>query len=229
MKKSTMKKFSLAAVVLGLTVGGAGVLINQANASTGAADTQTGQNNNQKISSINLSQTDAINKFNEKFGSVSIEEIKLEAQNGKYIYEIEGFDSQNEYKAKIDASSGNIIKSKTEELDADDKKEALDIGNLIDRDQAMQIAQQSAQDQPVKWTLEKDNGKAIWEIEFENGNKETEVEVDASSQKVLKSETDDHDKNMKHDKDDDHNRDEKHDKDDHDRDDQHDHDHDDDD
>ncbi|WP_236692612.1 hypothetical protein [Lactobacillus kitasatonis] len=36
MKKSTMKKFSLAAVVLGLTVGGAGVLINQANASTGA-------------------------------------------------------------------------------------------------------------------------------------------------------------------------------------------------
>ena len=31
-----MKKFSLAAVVLGLTVGGAGVLINQANASTGA-------------------------------------------------------------------------------------------------------------------------------------------------------------------------------------------------
>lgn len=77
MKKSTMKKFSLTAVVLGLTVGGAGVLINQANASTGAADTQTGQNNNQKISSINLSQTDAINKFNEKFGSVSIEEINL--------------------------------------------------------------------------------------------------------------------------------------------------------
>lgn len=56
-----------------------GVLINQANASTGAADTQTGQNNNQKTSSITLSQTDAINKFNEKFGSVSIEEIKLEA------------------------------------------------------------------------------------------------------------------------------------------------------
>lgn len=67
----------------------------------------------------------------------------------------------------------------------------------------MQIAQQSAQDQPIKWALEKDNGKAIWEIEFENGNKETEVEVDASSQKVLKSETGDHDKNMKHDKDDD--------------------------
>ncbi|GMM13278.1 PepSY domain-containing protein [Lactobacillus amylovorus subsp. animalium] len=228
MKKSTIKKLSLSAAILGLTVGGAGVLINQANASTGAVDTQTSQTNNINASSIGLSQSDAINKFNEKFGSVSIKEIELKAKNGKYVYEIEGFDSQNEYKAKIDANSGNILKSKTEKLDADDKNEALDLGIVIDREQATQVAQQSAQGQQVKWVLEKDDGKTIWEIEFENGNKETEVEVDANSQKVLKTKTEDDHKDKDHDKDD-HDGDDKHDHNqnydnyrDHDRDDDHD-------
>lgn len=142
MKKSTIKKLSFTAAALGLAVGGAGVLINQVNASTGASVTQNNQQT--KAANINLSQADAINKFNEKFGSKSIKEIKLEAKKGNYVYEIEGFDSQNEYKVKIDANNGNILKSKTEKLDSDDKNEVLDLNNIIDREQATQIAQQSA-------------------------------------------------------------------------------------
>ena len=190
MRKSTIKKISLTATFLGLTVGGTSVLLNQVNASTGApATTKTTQEN--KATGINLSQSDAINKFNEKYGSKAIEEIELETKKDKYVYEIKGFDSQNEYEVKIDASNGNVLKSDTEKLDSDDKNEQLDLNNIIDREQATQIAQQSVQGQPVKWTLEKDNGQTIWEIEFENGDKETEVKIDANSQKVLKTEVDD--------------------------------------
>lgn len=188
MKKSTIKKLSLTAAVLGLTLGG-GVLINQVHASDGI--TATTQEN--KATGINLSQSDAINKFNEKYGSKSIKEIELEAKKDKYVYEITGFDSQNEYEVKINASNGNILKFDTEKLDSDDKNEQLDLNNIINREQATQIAQQSVQGQPVKWSLEKKDGRTIWEIEFENGDKETKVEIDANSQKIVKTEVDDED------------------------------------
>ena len=86
-------------------------------------------------------KSDAINKFNEKYGSKSIKEIELKNKKNKYIYEVEGFDSEKEYKVKIDASSGKILKAKSENLDADDKEEALDLNSLISRSEATKLAQ----------------------------------------------------------------------------------------
>lgn len=207
MKKFNIKKLSLAAAALGLAVGGASlVAINQANASTGAQDTQQSQNNNTEQSqnttgtaSINLSQEDAINKFNEKYGSKSIKEIELEQKKNSYVYEVEGFDSQNEYKVKIDASNGNILKAKSEKLDSDDKEQALDLNNVMTREQATQLAQTQVTGQPVEWSLEMDDNQPIWKVEFENGDKDIKVKIDARNQKILKVKTEDdkkdHDKN----------------------------------
>ncbi|TGY25616.1 hypothetical protein E5350_08850 [Lactobacillus johnsonii] len=198
--RTNIKRLSLGAAVLGLALGGTSLtLINQAQASTGGQATEQTQTSN----SINLSQSDAINKFNEKYGSKSIKEIELKNKKNKYIYEVEGFDSEKEYKVKIDASSGKILKAKSENLDADDKEEALDLNSLISRSEATKLAQSKASGKAVKWSLEMDDRQPVWEVELKDGNKETEVKIDAKSQKILKTKTDNHknDKNDKREKD----------------------------
>lgn len=198
--RTNIKRLSLGAAVLGLALGWTSLtLINQAQASTGGQATEQTQTSN----SINLSQSDAINKFNEKYGSKSIKEIELKNKKNKYIYEVEGFDSEKEYKVKIDASSGKILKAKSENLDADDKEEALDLNSLISRSEATKLAQSKASGKAVKWSLEMDDRQPVWEVELKDGNKETEVKIDAKSQKILKTKTDNHknDKNDKREKD----------------------------
>lgn len=185
--RTNIKRLSLGAAVLGLALGGTSLtLINQAQASTGGQATKQTQTSN----SINLSQSDAINKFNEKYGSKSIKEIELKNKKNKYIYEVEGFDSEKEYKVKIDASSGKILKAKSENLDADDKEEALDLNGLISRSEATKLAQTKASGKAVKWSLEMDDQQPVWKVELKDGNKETEVKIDAKSQKILKTKTD---------------------------------------
>ena len=62
--RTNIKRLSVGAAVLGLALGGTSLtLINQAQASTGGQATEQTQTSN----SINLSQSDAINKFNEDF------------------------------------------------------------------------------------------------------------------------------------------------------------------
>lgn len=186
--KTNIKRLSLAAAVLGLVMGGTSLtLINQVHASTGAQTTQQTKN-----ATINISQSDAINKVNEKFGSKSIKEIEVKNKKDKYIYEVEGFDSEKEYKVKIDANTGKILKAKSEKLDDDEKKqEALDLSNLMSRGEATKLAQTKASGQAVKWSLEMDNNKPVWKVEFKDGNKEIEVKIDAKDQKILKVKTDD--------------------------------------
>lgn len=185
--RTNIKRLSLGAAVLGLALGGTSLtLINQAQASTGGQAAEQTQTSN----SINLSQSDAINKFNEKYGSKSIKGIELKNKKNKYIYEVEGFDSEKEYKVKIDASSGNILKAKSENLDADDKEDTLDLSGLISRSEATKLAQTKASGKAVKWSLEMDDKRPVWKVELKDGNKETEVKIDAKSQKILRTKTD---------------------------------------
>ena len=185
--RTNIKRLSLGAAVLGLALGGTSLtLINQAQASTGGQATEQTQTSN----SISLSQSDAINKFNEKYGSKSIKGIELKNKKNKYIYEVEGFDSEKEYKVKIDASSSEILKAKSENLDADDKEDALDLNGLISRSEATKLAQTKASGKAVKWSLEMDDKRPVWKVELKDGNKETEVKIDAKSQKILRTKTD---------------------------------------
>jgi len=46
-----------------------------------------------------------------------------------------------------------------------------------------------------------DDKQPVWEIELKDGNKETEVKIDAKSQKILKTKTDEDKKDKKDKKD----------------------------
>ncbi len=198
--RTNIKRLSLGAAVLGLALGGTSLtLINQAQASTGGQATEQTQTSN----SINLSQSDVINKFNEKYGSKSIKEIGLKNKKNKYIYEVEGFDSEKEYKVKIDASSGKILKAKSENLGRMARRggESQKAGGrrVMDTFQVhiLAAAQTKASGKAVKWSLEMDDQQPVWEVELKDGNKETEVKIDAKSQKILKTKTDEDKKDKK--------------------------------
>ncbi len=73
-----------------------------------------------KRAKIDLSQKDALDKFDAKYPNKQIESIDLKQENGTYVYEIDGFDKTNEYTATIDADNGKVLHSHSEKLDVDD-------------------------------------------------------------------------------------------------------------
>lgn len=183
-KKLNLKKLSVAVAVLGLAVGGSAVAVEGISNATSSSIVQAAVSTSQ----IKLTRTQAVKKFTQKFGNKSIESISLKPSGNKYVYTVEGFDSTKEYEVKVNAKTGKIISSKSERLDADDHKSAVNLKKAISRSSATKIAKKHASGKAVEWTLEKENGKSVWVVEFANG---TEVEINALTKKVISVEKDD--------------------------------------
>ncbi|NHL94474.1 hypothetical protein EQ813_05335 [Lactobacillus helveticus] len=152
-----------------------------------------------KRAKIDLSQKDALDKFDAKYPNKQIKSIDLKQENGTYVYEIDGFDKTNEYTATIDADNGKVLHSHSEKLDVDDRhQKALDLNSVISRDEATKIAEKHADGVSKEWNLEldEDDGKAYWDVEVSDGTKSTEVKINATNKDVVRT---DHD----HDNDDD--------------------------
>lgn len=156
-------------------------------------DKASNTKNTARKSKIKLSQTEAINKFDEKYSDKKLKEIDLKLDGNKYFYEITGFDKDKEYEMTINATSGKEVKSSSEKLDLDERlQKGLDLDKVISRDQASEIAEKEVKNSTAKeWTLKMDQDKVIWDVTVESGSSKHEVEIDAISKKVIKSEKDD--------------------------------------
>ncbi|NRO50872.1 PepSY domain-containing protein [Lactobacillus helveticus] len=146
-----------------------------------------------KRAKIDLSQKDALDKFDAKYPNKQIKSIDLKQKNGTYVYEIDGFDKTNEYTATIDADNGKVLHSHSEKLDVDDRhQKALDLNSVISRDEATKIAEKHADGVSKEWNLEldEDDGKAYWDVEVSDGTKSTEVKINATNKDVVRTDTD---------------------------------------
>ncbi|WP_193699396.1 PepSY domain-containing protein [Lactobacillus helveticus] len=146
-----------------------------------------------KRAKIDLSQKDALDKFDAKYPTKQIKSIDLKQENGTYVYEIDGFDNTNEYTATIDADNGKVLQSHSEKLDVDDRhQKALDLNSVISRDEATKIAEKHADGVSKEWNLEldEDDGKAYWDVEVSDGTKSTEVKINATNKDVVKTDRD---------------------------------------
>lgn len=142
-------------------------------------------------SQIKLDEQAAVKKFNQKYANAKVEEITLESHFKKYRYEITGFDNSKEYTVEINAKTGKILKSESERLDKNDQNTALDLSKLISRKKATKAAEKAAKKgQAQEWTLESENGQAIWEITVVNGRQKVDVKVNANNGNVLNVEQD---------------------------------------
>lgn len=139
-------------------------------------------------------------------GGGTIEEIELDEDDGKLIYEVEIKTSYGEAEVDIDAYSGKVLKiekdrekntngKKTSSFNTENsnKQNSIHTSNSpISSEQAARIALQAVGSGTIEdIELDEDDGKLIYEVEIETTYGEAEVEIDAYSGKVLEVEYDD--------------------------------------
>ncbi len=143
---------------------------------------------------IKLSQQEAIDKFHQQFSGKQLKSIELSREGKQYYYEIEGFDSSNEYSVNINAESGQLGHVHSEKLDHDDRNQkALALRGAISRDDASRIAEEHVKGTSEEWKLEQDEdtGKTYWDVTVKNGHQETDVKINAHTREIISTEYDD--------------------------------------
>ena len=144
-----------------------------------------------EVKTIKISQTEALNKFDQTYKDKKIKDIDLKSESKEYVYEIEGFDNDKEYTVVINANNGKVIRSHSEKRDLSDSLDkALDLDKTISRDEATKIAENKVKGTAKEWKLEQDHNNAYWEIEVDDGSKTSEVKIDAINKKVIEVEHD---------------------------------------
>ncbi len=150
--------------------------------STDASDAQVSDPDSPGIENIEfpISVQDAIEIFNNEFGSPNIDEIEFERDDGRYVYDFEGWDGEFEYEMEIDAQTGEILSQETEaDTDHDD---ILDLDGIISPQEAMAIALEAAGSGYVEeWDLELEDGFTVYDVDIEGGE---DQEVDAHTGEI---------------------------------------------
>ena len=134
---------------------------------------------------FNISLDDAVDKFKETFPSegVEVSSVELDEDDDNYVYDIQGFDENKEYEAKIDAESGEVL-AQEEETDEEVKDNvAIDFVSIISPKEAMDKALENNEGYVKSYEIESnDEGKLVYKIDIEDGD---DVELDAESGDIL--------------------------------------------
>ncbi|EGO8665751.1 peptidase propeptide and YPEB domain protein [Enterococcus faecalis] len=165
---------------------------------TSSSVQQEATTTSEKTSAVAVSLEKVTTAFEKKYPEAKITSLQLDTDFGRYFYEIEGVDQQKEYQVEVNAETGEFTKEKVETLDADEQngvkmqEEALDLTNIISREQATTLAEKEAKvGQATDWKLEKELGITYWEVKVKEGQQKIEVKIDAHSGKTLTTERDD--------------------------------------
>lgn len=114
--------------------------------------------------------------FMKKYPEAKIKQIELDKENTSNQYKIEGVIGQKEYELKIDAYTGEIIKSK-EEVDDDQPK----IKQWIKREGLDQI--DAFVNKALEWTKEeKNDAYELWEWELEAETSYLKLEIELKNE-----------------------------------------------
>jgi len=118
---------------------------------------------------------------------------ELDSENGRMVYEVEFYANSVEYDYEIDASTGEVLRSKTESKkqtasDAAAQPEK-DIGEAEVKKIALThagVKESEASNLSVK--LDRDDGRFEYDVKFFVGSTQYEYEIDAATGEVYKAE-----------------------------------------
>ena len=145
---------------------------------------------NLKDKKLELSYTEAIEKFREKHKNTDIVELELDKNHNYYLYDVEAVDDENKYEFSIDAQTSKIIKDETEMLDEHEKngvvrEQKINFDEAIIPSKAMDIATKKQSGVVKEWSLKNKNGITYYEVKIIENKTEHQVKVDAKSSEVL--------------------------------------------
>lgn len=132
---------------------------------------------------LEVTLDDALDVFFDTFGSeeINIESVELEKENGRYEYEIEGWDANYDYELILDAETSEIVEQEKEE--DNDQDDIIDIESVISPLEAMEAALEASGSGYVEeWELEVENNRTIYDIDISGGD---DQKVDALTGEVL--------------------------------------------
>lgn len=132
----------------------------------------------------------ALQHFGLSKSQVTDLEAELDYEFGRMVYEVEFEVADYDYECDVDAVTGAVIFSESENPADTSANPAGNDQKYITREKAKSIALKHAGvSDPVKLEieLEKENGKMIYDIEFKSSNYEYSYEIDAVSGSILKS------------------------------------------
>ncbi len=120
---------------------------------------------------ISVKPEDAFDIYMEKYPDSQVKEIQLDREDGKYIYEVEGFDSEREYEIKINPFNGDILKE-DEEMDSMDDDDRLKVITRANVEKVQALVDDAIGDvgegaKLEEWTIEEDDGIIELEVEIE--------------------------------------------------------------
>ena len=136
-----------------------------------------------------VSMKEAVEIFKEAHPDAKIESIDLDTDSGRLHYDIDGFDSTNEYEAEIDATTKEIKENEVEVDRGHD--ESIDFSAIIDPAKAIDIASTRAEVEgltPTGWSLEADGGKQKYKIEYDHNDSDIEIKINAITEEILEVE-----------------------------------------
>lgn len=153
------------------------------------------KDDNLKDKKLELSYTEAIEKFREKHKNTDIVELELDKNHNNYLYDIEAVDDENKYEFSIDAQTSKIVKDETEMLDEHEKngvarERKINFDEAIIPSKAMDIATKKQSGIVKEWSLKNKNGITYYEVKIIENKTEHKVKVDAKSSEVLEVEKD---------------------------------------
>ena len=170
---------------------GAALVFGGAFAVSATNNDDVSKTNKTKVEKTFLS-TDEVEKIALKEVAGIVEEIELEKQAGKSVYEVDIEKDNIDYTLHIDAYSGEIY---TIDSDNDDDNNHSHNGqnnqNIISQADAIAIAEKAVNGKVVEIEKDEDDGLIKYEVELKTDRGEAEVEIDASTGKVLEVELDD--------------------------------------
>ena len=127
----------------------------------------------------------AVTVFQQQFPGASVKSISYDAKHNPY-YEVEGYYNNREVEIKVDEATGQIVGKEVKGYTKGNK--AINVQNIIIPEVAetKAIEKVGADFQTVEWTVERENGRAVYEFDMTTGGgKKAEVKVDGMNGKVL--------------------------------------------
>jgi uncharacterized membrane protein YkoI len=128
----------------------------------------------------------------------TITELELDKEGTKKVYEVEVRDGDTETDLKLDADTGEVLKEKSEVVDADDddiddnEKEntVAKTDDLISEKKATDIAKKEFDGEVREVELDEDDGRVVYEIELVKDKKEADFDIDAVTGEILEMDID---------------------------------------
>ena len=130
----------------------------------------------------------AVNLYKRQYPTAQVKGITFETQDGRKSYEVEGVSSEAGHSVTIDATTGQVLNAAVESAqESMVQSAAIDLGNLINPDEATQVAIAilGSEARLIRWELETKGYIAQYHVVLDMRGETMYVTIDANSSQVI--------------------------------------------